>query len=698
MYKSFSMELAGRTLTVDVGRVAKQANGAAFMHYGDTVVLSTATASEKPRDGIDFFPLSVEYEEKMYAVGKIPGGFNKREGKASEHAILTSRVIDRPMRPLFPKDYRNDVTLNNMVMSVDPECDPEVVAMLGSAIATCISDIPFDGPCAMTQIGMIDGEFIVNPTLAQKAVSDLKLTVASTREKVIMIEAGAKEIPEAKMIDAIYKAHEVNQEIIKFIDSIVAEVGKPKHAYESCAIPEELFAAIKEIVPPAEMEEAVFSDDKQTREENIRVITEKLEEAFADNEEWLAVLGEAVYQYQKKTVRKMILKDHKRPDGRAITEIRPLAAEVDIIPRVHGSAMFTRGQTQICNVTTLAPLSEAQKLDGLDEFETSKRYMHQYNFPSYSVGETNPSRGPGRREIGHGALAERALVPVLPTEEEFPYAIRTVSETFESNGSTSQASICASTMSLMAAGVPIKKPVAGISCGLVTGETDDDYLVLTDIQGLEDFFGDMDFKVAGTHDGITAIQMDIKIHGLTRQIVEEAIARTKQAREYILTEVMEKAIAEPRKTVGEFAPKIIQMMIDPQKIGEVVGQRGKTINAIIDETGVKIDITDDGAVSICGTEQAMMDQAKKYIEIIANDFTEGQILTGKVVSIKDFGAFLEFAPGKEGLVHISKLAKQRVEKVEDVVSLGDVVKVVCMGKDKMGRVSFSIKDVPADAK
>ena len=698
MYKSFSMELAGRTLTVDVGRVAKQANGAAFMHYGDTVVLSTATASEKPRDGIDFFPLSVEYEEKMYAVGKIPGGFNKREGKASEHAILTSRVIDRPMRPLFPKDYRNDVTLNNMVMSVDPECDPEVVAMLGSAIATCISDIPFDGPCAMTQIGMIDGEFIVNPTLAQKAVSDLKLTVASTREKVIMIEAGAKEIPEAKMIDAIYKAHEVNQEIIKFIDSIVAEVGKPKHAYESCAIPEELFAAIKEIVPPAEMEEAVFSDDKQTREENIRVITEKLEEAFADNEEWLAVLGEAVYQYQKKTVRKMILKDHKRPDGRALTEIRPLAAEVDIIPRVHGSAMFTRGQTQICNVTTLAPLSEAQKLDGLDEFETSKRYMHQYNFPSYSVGETKPSRGPGRREIGHGALAERALVPVLPTEEEFPYAIRTVSETFESNGSTSQASICASTMSLMAAGVPIKKPVAGISCGLVTGETDDDYLVLTDIQGLEDFFGDMDFKVAGTHDGITAIQMDIKIHGLTRQIVEEAIARTKQAREYILTEVMEKAIAEPRKTVGEFAPKIIQMMIDPQKIGEVVGQRGKTINAIIDETGVKIDITDDGAVSICGTEQAMMDQAKKYIEIIASDFTEGQILTGKVVSIKDFGAFLEFAPGKEGLVHISKLAKQRVEKVEDVVSLGDVVKVVCMGKDKMGRVSFSIKDVPADAK
>ena len=692
MYKSFSMELADRTLTVDVGRVAKQANGAAFMHYGDTVVLSTATASEKPRDGIDFFPLSVEYEEKMYAVGKIPGGFNKREGKASEHAILTSRVIDRPMRPLFPKDYRNDVTLNNMVMSVDPECDPEVVAMLGSAIATCISDIPFDGPCAMTQIGMIDGEFIVNPTLAQKAVSDLKLTVASTREKVIMIEAGAKEIPEAKMIDAIYKAHEVNQEIIKFIDSIVAEVGKPKHAYESCAIPEELFAAIKEIVPPAEMEEAVFSDDKQTREENIRVITEKLEEAFADNEEWLAVLGEAVYQYQKKTVRKMILKDHKRPDGRAITEIRPLAAEVDIIPRVHGSAMFTRGQTQILNACTLAPLSEAQKIDGLDANETTKRYMHHYNFPSFSVGETKPSRGPGRREIGHGALAERALVPVLPSEEEFPYAIRTVSETFESNGSTSQASICASTLSLMAAGVPIKKMVAGISCGLVTGETDDDYIVLTDIQGLEDFFGDMDFKVTGTTEGITAIQMDIKIHGLTRPIVEEAIRRTREARLFIMDTCMKPAIAEPRKTVGEYAPKIIQTSIDPAKIGEVVGQRGKTINAIIDECGVKIDITDDGFVSVCGVEQAGMDKAMKYIKTIVEDFEEGKIYEGKVVSIKEFGAFVEFAPGKEGMVHISKISNERINHVEDVLTLGDHVKCKCMGKDKMGRISFSIKD------
>ncbi|HJD14181.1 MAG TPA: polyribonucleotide nucleotidyltransferase [Candidatus Ruminococcus avistercoris] len=698
MYKSYSMELAGRTLTVDIDRVAKQANGAAFMHYGDTVVLSTATASDKPREGIDFFPLSVEYEEKQYAVGKIPGGFNKREGKASEHAILTSRVIDRPMRPLFPKDYRNDVTISNMVMSVDPECNPEIPAMLGSSIATCISDIPFDGPCAATQVGLIDGEFIINPSLGQKEVSDLQLTVASTREKVIMIEAGANEVPEEKMIEAIFKAHEVNQEIIQFIDKIVAECGKEKHTYESCAVPEELFAAIKEIVPPQEMEAAVFTDEKQVREENIRQITEKLEEAFAEKEEWLDVLGEAVYQYQKKTVRKMILQDKKRPDGRGIKEIRPLAAEIDLIPRVHGSAMFTRGQTQICTVTTLAPLSDAQRLDGLDEYETSKRYMHHYNFPSYSVGETKPSRGPGRREIGHGALAERALVPVLPSEAEFPYAIRTVSETFESNGSTSQASICASSMSLMAAGVPIKKPVAGISTGLVTGETDDDYIVLTDIQGLEDFFGDMDFKVAGTHDGITAIQMDIKIHGLTRPIIEEAIARTKEAREYILTEVMEPVIAKPRESVGPYAPKIVQIMIDPAKIGDVVGQRGKTINAIIEETGVKIDITDDGAVSICGVEKAGMDKAIQYIQTIVTDFEAGQIFTGKVVNIKEFGAFVEFAPGKEGMVHISKIAKERIKRVEDVLTLGDIVKVVCLGKDKMGRFSFSIKDVPEDQK
>ena len=683
------MELAGRTLRVDVGRVAKQANGAALMHYGDTVVLSTATASDKPRDGIDFFPLSVEYEEKLYAVGKIPGGFNKREGKASENAILTSRVIDRPMRPLFPKDYRNDVTLNNMVMSVDPECSPELTAMLGSAIAVAISDIPFDGPCATTQVGLIDGEFVFNPNATQNAVSDLKLTVASTKEKVIMIEAGANEVPEAKMIEAIYAAHEINQKVIEFIETIVAEVGKEKHTYESCAIPTELFEAMKTVVTPEEMEVAVFTDDKQTREGNIKAISEKLVEAFADNEEWVALIPEALYQYQKKTVRKMILKDHKRPDGRQLSQIRPLAAEVDLIPRVHGSAMFTRGQTQICNVCTLAPLSEAQKLDGLDVNETSKRYMHHYNFPGYSVGETKVSRGPGRREIGHGALAERALIPVLPSEEEFPYAIRTVSETFESNGSTSMASTCASCMSLMAAGVPIKKMVAGISCGLVT---DEDYVLLTDIQGLEDFFGDMDFKVTGTDAGITAIQMDIKIHGLTRPIVEGAIAQCREARMFIMDTCMKPAIAEPRSEVGQYAPKIIQIQIDPAKIGEVVGQRGKTINAIIEQTGVKIDITDEGAVSICGVEADKMAEAKKMIETIVTDFEEGMVFEGKVISIKEFGAFLEFAPGKEGMVHISKISNERINHVEDVLTLGDVVKVVCLGKDKMGRISFSIKD------
>ncbi|MCR5629516.1 polyribonucleotide nucleotidyltransferase [Eubacterium sp.] len=692
--KTFTMDLAGRTLKVEIGKVAAQANGAAMMFYGDTCVLSTATASDKPREGVDFFPLSVEFEEKMYAVGKIPGGFNKREGKASENSILTARVIDRPMRPLFPKDYRNDVALNNMVMSVDPECRPELVAMLGSAIATCISDIPFDGPCAMTQVGMIDGQLIVNPSQKDWKDGDLKLTVASTKEKVIMIEAGANEIPEDKMIEAIYMAHDINQTVIAFIEQIVAEVGKEKHTYESCAIPEELFAAIKEIVPQEEMENAVFTDEKQAREENIKAITEKLEEAFAENEEWLAVLGEAIYQYEKKTVRKMILKDGKRPDGRAMNQIRPLAAEVDLIPRVHGSAMFTRGQTQICNVCTLAPLSEIQKVDGLDENTTAKRYMHHYNFPSYSVGETKPSRGPGRREIGHGALAERALLPVLPSEEEFPYAIRTVSETFESNGSTSMASTCSSCMSLMAAGVPIKKMVAGISCGLVTGETDDDYVLLTDIQGLEDFFGDMDFKVTGTTDGITAIQMDIKIHGLTRPIVEGAIARTREARLFIMDTCMRPAIAEPRKELSPYAPKIVQIMIDPTKIGDVVGQRGKTINAIIEETGVKIDITDEGAVSVCGTDKEAMDKAIKYIEIITTDFEKDQIFEGKVVSIKEFGAFVEFAPGKEGMVHISKISNERIKNVEDVLTLGDKVKCICLGKDKMGRISFSIKDCP----
>ena len=693
MYKKYEMDLAGKKLVVDIDRVGKQANGCALMHYGDTTVLATATASSAPRDGIDFFPLSVEYEEKFYAVGKLPGGFNKREGKASENAVLTSRVIDRPMRPLFPKDYRNDVTLDCMVMSVDPECRPELVAMLGAAISTCISDIPFDGPCAMTQVGMKDGEFVINPGQEIWDKGDLKLTVASTKQKVIMIEAGANEIPEEKMIEAIYKAHDINQTIIAFIDRVVAECGKKKHEYTSCAIPAEMFEKMKEIVPPAEMETAVFTDDKQTREGNIAEITERLKEAFADNEEYLAVLGEAVYQYEKKTVRKMILKDHKRPDGREITQIRPLSAEVDVIPRVHGSAMFTRGQTQICDVTTLAPLSEAQRVEGLDPFVTEKRYIHQYNFPSYSVGETKVSRGPGRREIGHGALAERALLPVLPSPEEFPYAIRCVSETFESNGSTSMASTCASCMSLMAAGVPIKKMVAGISCGLVTGETDDDFVLLTDIQGLEDFFGDMDFKVTGTTEGITAIQMDIKIHGLTRPIVEGAIARCREARLFIMDNCMKPAIAAPRPEVGKYAPKIVSLQIDPEKIGDVVGQRGKTINEIIARCGVKIDIDDSGRVDVCGTDKEGMDKAIEMIKIITTEFEEGQVLKGKVVSIKEFGAFVEFAPGKEGMVHISKIAKERVEHVEDYLTLGDMVTVKCLGKDKMGRISFSMKDV-----
>ena len=697
MYKTFSMELAGRTLSVDIGRVAAQANGAAFMRYGDTVVLSTATASEKPREGIDFFPLSVEYHEKMYSIGKIPGGFTRREGKPSDNSILTCRVIDRPMRPLFPKDYRNDVTLENLVMDVDQDCAPELVAMLGSALATSISDIPFDGPTAATQVGLVDGELVYNPTSAQREVSDLALTVASTRDKVIMIEAGANEVDEATMIQAIYGAHELNGQIIEFFDKIVAECGKEKHEYEHFDIPEDMWNDMVNFITPEAMEEAVFTDVKQVREENIRGIKDRLEERYAEeHEDWISFIDEAVYKFQKVTVRKMILKDHKRPDGREVKQIRPLHAEVDVLPTVHGSGLFSRGQTQVLNVTTLAPLSEKQKLDGLDITKTSKRYMHHYNFQSWSVGETRPSRGPGRREIGHGALAERALVPVLPSEEEFPYAIRTVSEILESNGSTSQGSICASTLSLMAAGVPIKAPVAGISVGLVTGDTDDDYLILTDIQGLEDFFGDMDFKVAGTKKGITAIQMDIKIHGLTREIVEQAIARTREARLYILDEVMAKAIAEPRKEVNAYAPKIKQIMIDPAKIGEVVGQRGKTINALIERTGVKIDITDDGAVSVCGTDKEAMDEALRLIEIIVTDFEKGQILEGTVVSIKDFGAFIEFAPGKEGMVHISNIAKRRINHVEDELTLGDKVKVICLGKDKMGRISFSIKDVPEE--
>ena len=692
MFKKYEMELAGKTLRVDVDRVGKQANGAVLIHYGDTVVLSTATASKEPRDGIDFFPLSVEYNEKMYAVGKIPGGFNKREGKASENAVLTCRVIDRPMRPLFPKDFRNDVTLESLVLSVDPECRPELTAMLGSAIATSISDIPFDGPCATTQVGLINDHLIFNPSAAQLSVSDLNLTVASTKYKVIMIEAGANQVPEDKMLEAIFEAHKVNQKVIEFIEKIVEECGKPKFTYKSYAVPEELFEDIKTVISPETMEEAVFTDDRSKREKAIDAFKEQLKERYADNEEWLGFLDDALYQYQKKTVRKMILKDHKRPDGRALDQIRPLAAEVDLIPRVHGSAMFTRGQTQICDIVTLAPLSEAQRIDGLDDYITEKRYMHHYNFPSYSVGETKVSRGPGRREIGHGALAERALTPVLPSKEEFPYAIRAVSETFESNGSTSMGSTCASCMSLMAAGVPIKAPVAGISCGLVTGETDDDFVLLTDIQGLEDFFGDMDFKVAGTKEGITAIQMDIKIHGLTDEIIKGAIARTREARFFILDECMLKAIPAPRETVNEYAPKIVSLQIDPDKIGDVIGQKGKMINQIIEENDVKIDIDDEGMVSVCGINQDGIDNAIKTIKLIVEPIQVGKVYEGEVVRIMPFGAFVQITPIKDGMIHISKLAKERVEKVEDVVNIGDKVKVKVLGIE-MGKVSLSLKDV-----
>jgi polyribonucleotide nucleotidyltransferase len=597
------------------------------------------------------------------------------------------------MRPLFPKDYRNDVTLNNLVMCVDQDCSPELTAMLGSALAASISDIPFDGPIAATMVGLIDGQFIFNPTNDQKQVSDLALTVASTRDKVIMIEAGANEVPEAQMIEAIYAAHDLNKQVIQFFDTIVAECGKPKHDYTQVDTPADLWEDMLEAIPSERMEEAVFTDEKQKREENIRQIEDELAARYEETHpEWVPMIGDAVYKYEKKTVRKMILKDHKRPDGREITQIRPLAAEVDILPRTHGSGMFTRGQTQILDVCTLAPLSEAQKIEGLDKNITTKRYMHHYNFPSYSVGETKPSRGPGRREIGHGALAERALVPVLPSADEFPYAIRCVSETMESNGSTSQASVCASSLSLMAAGVPIKSAVAGISCGLVTGDTDEDYIVLTDIQGLEDFFGDMDFKVAGTHKGITAIQMDIKIHGLTRPIVEEAIARAKTARTYILDEVMAPVIAEPRKELSPYAPKIDKIQIDPQKIGDVVGKQGKVINKIIEETGVQIDIDDNGLVCVCGTDAAMIQKAIETIRNIVTDVEPGMVFTAPVVRIMNFGAFVQLAPNKDGLIHISKLSNKRVEKVEDVVNIGDVVTVKVLEIDEKGRINLTMRE------
>jgi polyribonucleotide nucleotidyltransferase len=693
MSRVYSIEIAGRTLSVEIGKVAEQANGAGLIKYGDTVVLSTATASEKPREGIDFFPLSVEYEERMYSVGKIPGGFIKREGKPSENSVLTSRVIDRPIRPLFPKDYRNDCALVNTVMSVDQDCQPEIAAMLGASIALSISDIPFQGPISSVVMGYVDGEIVVNPTSAQREKTQMTVTVASTAEKVVMIEAGADEIPEEIILEAIFKAHEENKRIVQWINTIVEKEGKEKHGYEDASVPSELYEAVVSHIGDDRMEAAVFTDEKQVRQQRISEIKEELIAKFEEeNEEWLSQLDEALYKYQKQTVRKMILRDHKRPDGRALDEIRKLKSEVDLLPKTHGSALFSRGQTQVLTITTLGALGEAQVLDGLNELETSKRYIHHYNFPSYSVGETRPSRGPGRREIGHGALAEKALVPVLPSEEEFPYAIRTVSEVVSSNGSTSQGSICASTLSLMAAGVPIKAPVAGISVGLVTGETDDDYVMLTDIQGLEDFFGDMDFKVAGTHKGITAIQMDIKIHGLTKDIIEKAIYQTRRARLFILDEVMLKAIDKSRDQLSDYAPKILQTNINPEKISEVIGPRGKTINKIIEETGVKIDIEDDGRIFICGVEHEATQKALKIIESIAKDIEVGAIYNGKVARITKFGAFVEIAPGKDGLVHISKLAHERVAKVEDVVSIGDEILVKVTEIDGQGRINLSRKD------
>lgn len=699
MSKVYKMDLAGRELSVEIGKVAELANGECIVRYGDTVVLVTATASEKPRAGIDFFPLSIDYEEKMYSVGKIPGGFNKREGRPSEKAILTARVIDRPIRPLFPKDYRNDVSINAMVLCVEQDNQPEICAMLGSSIALSISDIPFYGPTASVSVGMIDGEYIINPTVEQREKSQMALTVSSTKDKVMMIEAGANEVTDEEMYNAIMFGHQQNVEICKFIDKIVEENGKPKHSYEEHVVDHDLYEAIKEHITDARMEETVFTDLKQVRDERISEITAEIFDLFFekfgndDEEQFQADIDEAIYKYEKETVRRMILRNHKRPDGRQLNEIRPLSAEVDILPRTHGSALFKRGQTQVLTVTTIGSIAEAQKIDGLDANETTKRYMHHYNFPGFSVGEAKPSRSPGRREIGHGALAERALRPVIPSEEEFPYSLRLVSEVLSSNGSTSQASVCGSTLSLMAAGVPIKRPVAGISCGLVTGDTDDDFILLTDIQGLEDFFGDMDFKVAGTEKGITAIQMDMKIQGLTPEIIKGAIENTHKARTYILNEVMLKAIAEPRKQLSEYAPKIEFVQINPDKMAEVIGSKGKVINRILEESGVdKIDTEDGGKIYVSSPNADAIAKAVSMIKCIAEDPEVGQIYTGTVTRIMQFGAFVEIAPEKEGLVHISKLAKERVAKVEDVVKEGDVVKVKVIEIDDKGRINLSIKD------
>ena len=700
MYRTYSMELAGRKLSVEIGRVAEQANGAALVYYGDTVVLVTATASDKPRDGIDFFPLSIDYEERLYSVGKIPGGFIKREGRPSEKAILTSRCIDRPLRPLFPKDYRNDVAIIATVMSVDQDCSPEIAAMIGSSIALIISDIPFTDTMSSVSIGYCDGELVVNPTAAQRDISKLNLTVSSTKDKVMMIEAGADEIPDDLMLEAIKLAHKVNGEVIDFINQIHEKEWKPLQEYTEHVIPDEVYKLVSEYITDAAMEAAVYKELKQDRDLAIKEITEKVNEDLTDaiavlvdeDTDIPALIDETIYKFEKMTVRRMILREHKRPDGRGLEEIRPLSAEVDILPRTHGSALFKRGQTQALTVTTLGAMSEIQRLDGLDTSEVSKRYIHHYNMPGYSTGEAKTSRGPGRREIGHGALAEKALLPVIPSEEEFPYAIRLVSDILSSNGSTSQASICGSTLSLMAAGVPIKKPVAGISVGLVTGDNDDDYVMLTDIQGLEDFFGDMDFKVAGTKDGITAIQMDMKIHGLTFKIIEDAIAQTHRARNYIIDEVMLKAIAEPRKELSPYAPKMATMTIDVDKIAEVIGARGKVIKKIIEESQCEIDTEDDGRIFIKGTDMDNIQKAMDMINLIVLDPEPGKTYNGTITRLMTFGAFVEIAPGKEGLIHISKLAAKRTAKVEDVVNVGDKVRVKLLEIDDHGRLNFSIKD------
>ena len=705
MYRTYSMDLAGRPLSVEIGRVAELAGGAAIVRYGETVVLVAATVSEKPRPGIDFFPLSIDYEEKLYAVGKIPGGFIKREGRPTEKAVLTSRLIDRPIRPLFPGNFRNDVSVVATVLCVEQDNAPEVAAMIGASIALSISDAPFKGPTSAVNVGLVDGEIVINPNAAQREASQLALTVASTRDKVMMIEAGANEISEEVMFNAIMRAHEENVKIVEFIDTIVAKEGKAKRVYAEHVIPAALVQKIHDRIGDKRMEEAVFFDLKQERDEQIRLIEEDVLTNVIptfdndEQEEMAGLVGEAIYKYEKETVRRMILRDHKRPDGRRLDEIRQLEASVDILPRTHGSALFSRGQTQVLTITTLGTMGDVQRLDGLDEAEETKRYMHHYNFPSYSVGETRPSRGPGRREIGHGALAERALLPVIPTEEDFPYCFRLVSEVVSSNGSTSQGSVCASTLSLMAAGVPIKKPVAGISVGLVTGETDDDFVLLTDIQGLEDFFGDMDFKVAGTEDGITAIQMDIKVEGLTPEIIKASLEDTRKSRLFILNGVMKDAIAESRATLSKYAPKIGMVQIDPEKLGEVIGSRGKVINRIIEETGVtKIDTEDDGRIFVASTSQESIDKAIAMIKLIAIGPVAGQNYTGKVVRIIEIGCFVEIAPEKDGLVHISKLALERVAKVEDVVAVGDEITVQCLGLDERGRLNFSRKAVLQDEK